>query len=125
MMELNQLIDFCLGSKGSPFDVAQVAHRVLKDRFRYKGEQVWEYWDTEWKVDENRHALDMAIKVDVCQVFMGRAMYWQEQSMCENISTRIDCQLRSHKLLELCLKLGKDRFVKDVIKEARSFFSVD
>jgi hypothetical protein len=123
-----KLVDFCFNNKGTPFDVAQVAQEVLKGRFRYKGDNVWEMLAegaTEWKTDDNRTQLETSIKVDVCQVFMERALYWQEQSMCNDMSEKIDCQIRSHKLLEICLKMRKDKFIKDVQKELRAFLSVD
>jgi hypothetical protein len=127
-MNTSSLIDCCLGSKGAPFDVAQVANRVLAHRFRYKGDNIWEYKDdntSNWVIDENRARIETAIKVDVCQVFMERALYWQEQSMCPDMASKIDSQLRSHRLLELCLKLNKERYVRDVIKELRAFLAVD
>lgn len=126
-MEINKVIDFCFNNKGSPFDVAQVARLVLRHKFRYKGDNVWETLDpnNDWVVDNNRTQLEMAIKVEVCQVFMERALYWQERSMCEDVSEKIDCQIRCHKLLEISLKISKDKFLKDVTKELRGFLSVD
>lgn len=129
MANAAKLVDFCFNNRGTPFDVAQVAHEVLKGKFRYKGENIWEVFSgidgDDWIVDENKTRLDTAIKVEVCQVFMERALYWQEKSMCNDMSEKIDCQIRSHKLLEICLKMGKDKFVKDVQKELRAFLSVD
>jgi len=125
-MDTPQLIDFCLNSKGSPFDVAQVASRILTGKFRYKGDNTWEYFDGSWIPDDTKpQKIETAVKVDVCQAFMERALHWQEQSMGVDISIKIDSQLRSYKLLELCLKLNKDRFIKDVIKELRAFLACE
>jgi hypothetical protein len=121
------LIDCCIGSNGSASDVAQVVHKVLQNKFRYIGNSIWEHSAdnaTTWKEDINRHELDTAIKVDVCQHFMERALYWQEESNTTNMSLRVDCQIRSQRLMEMCLKLKKDKFIKDVIKESRAFFSI-
>lgn len=122
------LIDCCISSKGSHYDIARVTHCLLKHRFRYIGDGVWEYRhseNAEWTQDENRRELEMAIRVDVCQHIMQRALYWQEASMSGDMSLRIDCQLRASKLLEVCCKLGKERYLYHVIKEARVFFVHD
>lgn len=123
-----QLIDCCIGSKGSHYDIARVTFCLLKHRFRYVGEGAWEYRTSElapWTLDENRREFDMAIRVDVCQQIMQRALFWQEASMNGDMSLRIDCQIRASKLLEICCKLGKERYIHQVIKEARSFFVDD
>lgn len=123
---LTSLIDICIGSKGSHYDVAHVIHYFLKDKFKYIGENKWETLslDGTWCEDESKRALEMAIKLDVCQLFTERALYWQNLSLHAD-TTKFDCQLRCYKLLEICIKLGKDRFIRDVIKEARSFFNAE
>jgi len=123
---LCSLIDVCLGSKGAHYDVAHVTYYVLKDRFRYIGDNRWEMLSPHecWMEDVNRTEIEMAIKLDVRQLFTERALYWQDKSLIDETS-KFDCQLRCYKLLEICIKLGKDRFVKDIIKEARSFFVVE
>lgn len=119
-------IDFCIGSKGSHFDVAQVAYTILQHRHRYIGDNQWEVLrDGVWVPDVDRRDIVNALKIEVCQHFMERAMYWQEQSLSEEMSYKIDCQLRSYKLLEVCLKFSKDRFINHLIKECKSFFVVE
>lgn len=123
---LSSLIDICLGSKGAHYDVAHVVHYALKDRFRYVGDNCWEIYSPNqyWIEDVNRTEIEMAIKLDIRQLFTERALYWQDKSLIDD-AAKFDCQLRCYKLLEICIKLGKDRFVKDIIKEARSFFVVE
>lgn len=121
-------VDYCLGSKGAPFDVAQVVSKVFTNKYRYIGDKVWEYYHAEdgiWESDKNLEKVYSAISIDVCQVFMDRAQYWQDQSQTTDISAKIDCQIRSQKILEICLKLKKEPFIKSVLKEARAFLSVD
>lgn len=127
-MDLSKLVDYCLGSKGAPSDVAQVVGKILESRHRYVGDKAWEFFDpvdNTWKPDENAQRLNGAIRVDVCQAFIDRAMHYQNQSATPDMSAKIDCQLRCQKLLEICLKLKKDPFIKFVIKEARAFMSTD
>lgn len=131
-LDVNQLIDCCIASKGSHYDIARVCFYLLRHRFRYVGEGTWEHAHSilpdsppEWRPDDNRKELEMAIRIDVCQQIMQRALYWQEASMTGDMSLRIDCQIRASKLLEVCCKLGKERFVHQVVKEARVFFVND
>lgn len=128
MDDVAKSVDYCLGSKGSPFDVAHVVSKVFVNKYRYVGDKVWEYFDVDlgqWEVDKNLEKVYSAISIDVCQVFMDRAQYWQDQSQTTDISAKIDCQIRSQKILEVCLKLKKDPFIKSVLKEARAFLSID
>lgn len=121
-------IDCCIGSKGSHYDIAKVCFEILKDQFRYVGDRVWQWKHPtflEWLPDENKKELELAIRVQVSQRFMERALFWQEESLRGDMSLRIDCQIRSVRLLEICCKLGKERFIQQVIKDARSFFVHD
>lgn len=126
MTELNvtQLIDCCIGSKGSHFDIARVSFCVLGDQFRYIGDSCWEKKldNGEWVPDTDRREIEMGIRMQVCQHIMERATYWQRASLVGDISLRIDCQIRAARLMEICCKLGKDTFVRSVIKEARALF---
>lgn len=124
-LDIAQLIDCCISSKGSHYDIARISFCLLQQHFRYIGDGVWQFRtceDGEWLQDENRRELEMAIRVKVCQYIMQRALYWQEASMSGDMSLRIDCQIRASRLLEVCCKLGKERYIHQVIKEARMFF---
>ena len=126
-MDVATLVDYCIGSKGAAFDIAQVVYQILKNKYRYIGDNTWEYYDPDanaWIIDDERSRICTSIRIDVCQAFMDRALHWQYASACTDISTKIDCQLRAQKIMEICLKLKKDKFVKDVLKEARGFLSV-
>lgn len=127
-MNVDTLIDFCLGSKGAPFDIAKIVDVLLKNKHRYVGDNNWEYLDNNtntWKQDTDRNVIYSAIRNIVYQAFMDRSVYWQNCAYTNDISLKIDCQLKCQKLLEICLKLKRDRFIKDVVKEARAFLSVD
>jgi hypothetical protein len=102
----------------------------LKNTFKYDGNNTWFFLDPEtaqWTLDTNKRELETRIRIDVCRVFTERAYYWQNVSLevHTDISIKIDAQLRSVKLLNICLKLGKERFLKELMKECRSFFVVD
>lgn len=123
---VQQLIDCCIGSKGSHYDVARASYYILHGQFRYIGDASWEKrQDHTWSLDTDRRELEMAIRIQVCQHIMERAMYWQRASLIGDMSLRIDCQIRASRLLEVCCKLSKRSFVQQVIKEARALFVHD
>lgn len=127
-MDPYKLVDFSVNTKGSAFDVASVGNVVLKGKYRYQGDSIWECVDEatgEWSSLDARDKIEMAIKIEVCQLFMERALFWQEESIAAADSEKFDCQLRSQRLLEICLKLRKDKFIRDVVKELRAFLAVD
>lgn len=126
---LEGLIDCCIGSKGSHFDVARVVHAVLSQFFKYDGKNNWFYrrspTTTEWIADEQRKEMEIRIKVDVYKVFSERALYWQRAAMNPpngDLSMKIDAQLRSVHLMSICMKIGKPRYLRELMKECRSFF---
>lgn len=128
-MDAHKFVDICINTKGAVSDVAMVGAKLLRDKFRYAGDNTWEYKSDDgqtWILDDNREKVEMAIKVDVCQVFMERALFWQDRSIGDTeISEKVDCQLRSQFILQICLKFRKDKFVRDVLKELRAFLVVD
>lgn len=119
-----QLIDCCIGTRGSHYDTARVCFCILKDEFKYIGDGEWVYRTAEntWERDIDRAKLIMAIRMNVNNHILQRAYHWQGESMSGDMSLRIDAQIRASKLLEVCCKLGKDRFIHQVVKEARALF---
>lgn len=127
---MHDLIDCCVGSRGSHYDVARVVRAVLGNTFKYDGNNTWYFVHPEsgqWILDENRQELETRIRIDVCHAFTERAYYWQNVSIDAqtDMSLKIDAQLRSVKLMHICLKIGKERFLRELMKECRSFFVTD
>lgn len=127
MSNVNELIDCCIGSRGSHYDIAKIAYLILRNDFTYHGNNTWYYRtsDMQWIIDEGRKELEMRIRLDICRAITERAIYWQNMAIispANDISLRIDSQIRSVKLLNICMKLGKPRFLRELIKECRSFF---
>jgi hypothetical protein len=130
-MNIGNLIDCCIGSKGSHYDVSRVTYAILKTDFRYDGNNIWYFRNSEnqWVIDEQRRELEVRIKIDVSRAFTERALYWQNIAISaangHDYSLKIDSQLRSVKLLDICMKISKPRYIRELIKECRSFFVQD
>jgi hypothetical protein len=120
---MERAIDVCVGTHGSHHDIARVIHMALCKRFRYCGDNVWEWLrDSEWVKDENRRELITAIRVEVAPLYTERALYWQEYTMNAHAIEQFDCQLRCHGLLQIAIKLSKEKFIRDLVKECREYF---
>lgn len=121
-----EAIDLAIGSKGSHYDVAMVAKHVLAGRMRYVGEHgkpVWEVWDdavAAWRVMDPRPL----VRIEVSRAFLERARYWhaEAESIDTDYGRKIDAQIKSQRLMEICLRVSNENFLKGVIKEARAFF---
>lgn len=121
--DVNRFVDLCVGTNGSHYDVARVVHHCLRHQFRYKGNGAWEYKKNDaWVADANNYELRMHVRTNVCHAVTERALFWQNQSMVVESIDVFDCQMRCQKLLTIALKLAKDQYLRDVLKEAREFF---
>lgn len=122
-MSLDAAIDSCCASRGAHYDVALVAAIVLAGRFRYVGDQRWEWWDDTvrmWRPDDQRNRLEQTIRMELCQCFVERALFWNERSMTIDVAHRVEHQLRSQLLLWICLRIPKESYLPRMIKELRA-----
>jgi hypothetical protein len=124
---INQYIDCCIGSNCSDYDIALTIYEILKNKYRYIGNRVWQYYDDDkniWINDDKTLRLKSDIKNIVCDKFLTRSLYWIEKSKQKNIATNIslDHQLRSARLLQCCYKLKDNKFILILLKEAKQLF---
>lgn len=124
---INQYIDCCIGSNCSHYDISLTIYEILKDKYRYIGNKIWQYYDIEkniWINDEKTDRLKCDIKNIVCDHFLTRSLYWIEKSKEKDIATNIslDHQLRSARLLQCCYKLKDNKFILILLKEAKQLF---
>jgi hypothetical protein len=123
--DINEYIDKC-NLELTHYDVSLIVHKVFKDKYRYKGDKQWEYYDTrngEWVIDKKSDKLKMDIKTIISDLFSHRALYWYNEShKCDNINSEIHAKIMSEKLLNAGYKLKNNNFILIVIREAQSFF---
>jgi len=120
-------IDKCIWNN-THFDIANIAHKYLKDKHRYVNDNTWEYLnyatnvadvaDT-WKHDANGEHLMYSIRTIVCRAFTNRALYWANITDDERYP---DTELISNKLLSISLKLKEKKYICALIKECKQFF---
>jgi hypothetical protein len=120
---INNYIDCCIGSNGSHYDISLVIYNILKDSYRYIGNNTWEYNDNNlWIVDEKNMKLKYSIKVDVNNYFIDRSKYWLDMNNNNDINLEIDNKHKSLKILQYSNKLKDDKFISQIIKEVKQFY---
>lgn len=123
---INRYIDCCIGSNGSHYDMSLVIYHILKDKYRYLGDNLWQYKNIndEWinDIKNNLHIIN-DIKSIVINYFLSRSTYWLEESKTsEDISLSNDNQIKSVRILQYSSKLKDEKFIKEIMKEIKQFF---
>ena len=121
---IEKYIDCCI-TNGSHYDVSQACVEILKGKYRYQGNNIWEYLNDnqEWIVDDKQYIFKHDIRTIVCNQFIQRSLYWDNKSrQATDINISIDDNFRSNKLLSISSKLKDDKYISTIIKESKQFF---
>ena len=120
---MENIIDACITSN-TDYDIANVIHKILIDKYKYIENNTWEYFDdisNKWNIDIKNKNFKNAIKNDVCKEFIQRSIYWANQTKTVNSKTDI----MSSKLLFIGNKMKDDKYISNIIKECKQFFITD
>lgn len=118
---MDNIIDNCI-TNNSDYDIANVIYKILKSNFRYVENNVWEYLENDiWYTDKKCEKLKIAIRNNVCKLFIERSIYWANKTNSVNSKT----EMMSSKLLFIGSKLKEDNYISNIIKESKQFFICD
>ena len=121
---VEKYIDCCI-INGSHYDVSLACVEVLKSKYRYVQNNIWECLDenNEWHIDEKQAKFKYDIKMIVCNAFTERSLFWENKSReSADINISIDNKFRSNKLLIISSKLKDDKYISTIIKESKQFY---
>ena len=122
------LIDRCIGSDGAHFDVARVIHAMFKDKYCYTCE-TWYVYDGnrhKWVRTREGAKLQLTLSIDVCEKFMERATYWNQQAaQAADEDAREACNSKFKRLLKIAQRLKNDSYKSSVIKQCKALFTND
>jgi len=121
---LEKYIDCCI-INGSHYDISLACVEILKDKYRYVGNNLWEVCNenNEWRIDEKMVNLKYDIKTKVCNAFIERSLFWDSKSLQDtDINISIDDKFRANRLLVISSKLKEDKYISTIIKESKQFF---
>jgi hypothetical protein len=121
-MDINNSIDLC-AINNTHYDISFVVFNILKDKYRYYKNNIWEYLDknNNWIQDIKQKNLIYSIKTDVYKHFIKRAIEWNDNTILNN-NYNINNNNMSNKLLFLSLKLKNNKYISSIIKESQQFF---
>lgn len=118
---INKDIDYCI-INGSDYDISIVVYRILKGKYRYLENNVWEYYNDKegkWKFDSKNDRLKDSLKNLVCTHFTERSIFWNTE---EAKLLHKDNEMISTKLLSIASKLKEEKYICTIIKESKQFF---
>ena len=121
-MDINNFIDLC-AINNTHYDISFVVFKILKDKYRYDKNNIWEYLDknNNWVQDIKQKNLIYSNKTDVYKHFIKRAIEWSDNTILNN-NYNINNNNMSNKLLFLSLKLKNNKYISSIIKESQQFF---
>jgi hypothetical protein len=123
-----RLIDICLETQGSDYDIAKLIHTLYKDRFKFFCNKWYEYSNetNEWKSANIPTNLYILLSTEVCNKFMYRALYWSNETMKITDQVQRDIYNAKTKTLnEICVKLKNHNYIKKKINYMKIIFTVD
>jgi hypothetical protein len=121
---VEKYIDCCI-INGSHYDVSLACVEILKDQYKYIGNNTWKYFkDNDWHTDDKQMNLKFAIRTIVCNAFIQRSLFWDFKSThATDMNIAIDDKFRANRLLTISSKLKEDKYISTIIKESKQFFT--
>lgn len=119
------LIDRAAGTKGADYDVANVVYTMYKHQYRYTTKDIWYVFREDkhrWECSKDGLQLRKIIYQLICQKFMNRSTYWNQQSILHPDDEE-RCQTKSKACLEIAMKLKKAGFNDSIIKVCKVLFT--
>lgn len=119
------LIDKCAGSKGAPYDVAEVVYTLYKDKFRHTTKDVWFMYKSDkhrWIKTTKGIFLKNLLSTTVAKKFMERANYWNLE-LIRGEHTNPEAAEKSAQLKKIPIDLKKTAYKSNVMTECECFFT--
>jgi len=125
---VSALLDQCINSSGAHFDVAKVVHALYKDKYRFTVKDTWyTFIDNKHRWVRTREGLKLRLilSCDVCQKFMERSTYWNQESTKPGVEelARSNYMAKSKMGNEICLKLKSAGYKNSVMTECKGLFT--
>lgn len=121
------LLDKCANEQAH-YDVAKVVHALLKDEYRFTGNDLW------YKFDKRKHRwvrtreglqLQLALSTRVCAEFMKRGTYHTNLANQLEDDAKEMAQKRSQQLNNIAIQLKKNCYKRSIMAETKALFADD
>lgn len=125
---VNSYIDKAISTKGADYDVAMVVATMYKHQYRFITKDIWYVFNENkhrWEQCKDALPLRKIIYQEVCQKFINRSTYWNNQSIIRNEEEdeKERCQNKCKIAIEISCKLKKSAFNDSVVKVCKVLFS--
>lgn len=124
------LIDICIRSDGSHYDVARVVQAQYKDEFKSISKDLWYKYDKRkhrWVKTREGLNLRLILSTEICKKFMERSQQLNNANYNDNgdLDQKAINEERNKKCIAIALKLKNASFKDSVMKECKCLFIED
>tara|TARA_Y100000389_G_scaffold136895_1_gene134474 strand:- start:10320 stop:10712 length:393 start_codon:yes stop_codon:yes gene_type:complete len=118
-------IDRCVHAKNE-YDFAILIHKCFKDYYVYENHDWYKIEGNEKIKDNKAEKLTEDIRTIITEILVKRSEYWEHCSKEEtDTNIKSDNEMKSSLLIKNANKLKTNQiFVKNIIKECKSFFYI-
>lgn len=123
--DIDSLINNC-ATYENHMEIALVVYTLLKDKYRYIGENKWEYCDNNvWKKDINTANLRNDINTIVCNKFISKSLEWINKYNLEtNSDIKYTYKYRYDGIIDIVVNLKNKKYATSIIKESKQYFTL-
>jgi hypothetical protein len=123
--DIDSLINNC-ATYENHMEIALVVYTLLKDKYRYIGENKWEYNDNNvWKKDINTSNLRNDINTIVCNKFISKSIEWINKYNIEtNSDIKYTYKYRYDGIIDIVVNLKNKKYATSIIKESKQYFTL-
>ena len=125
--EIEKLIDSIIIDL-SDYNIAIVISSILKDKYKYIGNNKWEYYDNKqesWINDIKNKKFISDINTNITNLVLNRIYYYEKLKKINinNIDLYNSYDISNKKLLNIISKFHNKKYLNSIIREVKPFFN--
>tara|TARA_B110000483_G_scaffold240513_1_gene321297 strand:+ start:782 stop:1186 length:405 start_codon:yes stop_codon:yes gene_type:complete len=112
----------------SDYNVASVISSILKNKYKYIGNNKWEYYDNKqesWINDIKNKKFISDINTNITNLVLNRIYYYEKLKKINinNIDLYNSYDISNKKLLNIISKFHNKKYLNSIIREVKPFFN--
>ena len=125
--EINKLIDN-ITIDISDYNIAILISSILKNKYKYIGNNKWEYYDNKqesWINDIKNKKFISDINTNITNLVLNRIYYYEKLKKINinNIDLYNSYDISNKKLLNIISKFHNKKYLNSIIREVKPFFN--
>jgi hypothetical protein len=126
MENIDNLIDNCV-SYNNHMEIAILIHSILKNKYKYIGNNIWEYQDEVtliWCKDKNNIKFKDSINTIVCNEFINKSLLWLDKYNNEcNSEIKYIYKCRYDSIIDIIVNFKNKKYINNIINECKQYFN--